>query len=32
MCFTLVVDEFVVKYVNKENTEHLINAIKKSTQ
>jgi hypothetical protein len=28
-CFTLVVDNFAVKYVNNEDAEHLINAIKK---
>ncbi len=28
-CFTLVVDNFAVKYVNDEDAEHLINAIKK---
>jgi hypothetical protein len=28
-CFTLVVDDFAVKYVNNEDAEHLINAIKK---
>jgi hypothetical protein len=27
--FTLVVDNFAVKYINKEDTEHLINTIKK---
>ncbi len=27
ICFTLVVDNFGVKYVNKANTEHLLNAI-----
>jgi hypothetical protein len=29
ICFTFVVDDFAVKYVNKEDAEHLINAIKK---
>jgi hypothetical protein len=29
ICFTLVVDDFAVKYVNKEDTEYFINAIKK---
>ncbi len=28
ICFTLIVDDLAVKYVNKEDTEHLINAIK----
>jgi hypothetical protein len=29
ICFALVVDDFAVKYVNEEDAEHLINAIKK---
>jgi hypothetical protein len=29
ICFTLVVDNFAVKYANKKDTEHLTNAIKK---
>jgi hypothetical protein len=29
ICFTLIVDNFAVKYVNEEDTEHLINTIKK---
>ena len=29
ICFTLVVDDFGVKYVNKDNAEHLLNAIQK---
>jgi hypothetical protein len=29
ICFTLVVNDFAVKYINKEDAEHLINAIKK---
>ena len=29
ICFTLVIDDFAVKYVNDEDAEHLINAIKK---
>jgi hypothetical protein len=29
MCFTLVIDDFVVTYLNEEDTEHLINVIKK---
>ncbi len=29
ICFALVINDFTVKYVNKEDAEHLINAIKK---
>ena len=29
ICFCLVVDDFAVKYVNQEDADHLINAIKK---
>ncbi len=29
ICFALVVDDFAIKYVNEEDAEHLINAIKK---
>ena len=29
ICFTLVVDDFVIKYTKKENAQHLINAIQK---
>jgi hypothetical protein len=29
-CFTLIVDNFAVKYLNNEDTEHLIDAIKKN--
>jgi hypothetical protein len=29
ICFTLVIDHFGVKYVNKANAEHLLNAIQK---
>jgi hypothetical protein len=29
ICFTLVVDNFTVKYVSNEDAEHLINKIKK---
>jgi hypothetical protein len=29
ICFALVVDDFAVKYINEEDAEHLINAIKK---
>jgi hypothetical protein len=32
VCFALIVDDFAVKYVKKEDTEHLINAIKNTTQ
>ncbi len=32
ICFALVVDDFAVKYVNEEDAEHLINAIKSTTQ
>jgi hypothetical protein len=32
ICFTLIVDNFAVKYVNKEDTEHLINTIKNIIQ
>jgi hypothetical protein len=28
-CFTLIIDDFAMKYVNDEDAEHLINAIKK---
>jgi hypothetical protein len=29
ICFAVVINDFAVKYVNREDTEHLINAIKK---
>jgi hypothetical protein len=29
ICFTLVIDNFGVKYVNKANAEHLLNVIQK---
>jgi hypothetical protein len=29
ICFTLVVDNFAIKYTNSEDTQHLINALKK---
>ena len=32
VCFALIVDDFAVKYVKKEDTEHVINAIKNTTQ
>jgi hypothetical protein len=32
ICFALVVNDFAVKYVNEEDAEHLINAIKNTTQ
>ena len=30
ICFTLVIDDFGVKYVGREHTDHLINAIKET--